>query len=48
MKSYHGCAVLMGIVVSNGIGAGMALVCACCEGARIRQWGRILERCQTY
>lgn len=40
--------MLLVIVVSTGIGAGMAFICAIIEAFRIRQWDRILEQCQTY
>ncbi|KAI7774578.1 hypothetical protein LA080_008217 [Diaporthe eres] len=48
MKSHWACARLLEIVVSTGIGAGMAAVCAIIEAFRIKQWDRVLEQCERY
>lgn len=46
LKSYQFCSMLLAIVVLTGIGAGVAVVSAGIEWRRIRQWGKVLERCQ--
>lgn len=48
MKSNRACAMMLGIVVSNGIGAFVALFCAILEALRIRQWNRVLKQCKKY
>lgn len=46
LKSYQFCSMLLAIVVSTGIGAAVALLSAGVEWRRIRQWGKVLKRCQ--
>lgn len=48
MKSYRACAMMLGIAVSTGVGALVALFNAILEALRIRQWNRVLKRCKKY